>query len=256
MMKIATWNVNSLRVRLPHVLAWLAEHKPDILALQELKMPSDDFPLDVLLQAGYHAAVFGQKTYNGVAVLARTDALTDIQCGIPQFQDEQSRVVAVTYHGVRVINVYVPNGESVDSPKYHYKLTWFEALTRYLREELATHQQLVLLGDFNIAPTDIDVHDPKRWTGKVLCSDKERAEFSAIISMGLHDVFRTLFPEKQEYSWWDYRLEAYKRKWGLRIDHILATKKMMAACQTCVIDEVPRTWERPSDHAPVLAVFS
>lgn len=254
-LRIATWNVNSLRVRLPHVLTWLADHKPDILALQELKIPTDDFPTDALLAAGYHAAVFGQKTYNGVAILSRLDALTHVHHGIPHFEDVQSRVLAATYQDVRIINVYVPNGESVESEKYQYKLAWCEALKKYLQIELATHQKLVLLGDFNIAPHDIDVHDPKRWAGKVLCSDKERAVFQDFLSLGLYDCFRNMSPDAKAYSWWDYRLQAYQRKWGLRIDHLLVTKKMLESCSTCLIDEVPRAWDRPSDHAPVCANF-
>jgi len=255
-MRIATWNVNSLKVRLPHVLTWLAEHQPSILALQELKIPINDFPADEFLTAGYHAAVFGQKTYNGVAILAKTNELTDPQLGMPNFNDEQSRVLAVTYQGVRIIDVYVPNGESVESEKYQYKLRWCDALKAYLKEEMAMHPKLVLLGDFNIAPDDIDVHDPKRWRGKVLFSEQERAEFQAWLSLGLYDCFRQLSPEQKAFTWWDYRLQAYPRKWGLRIDHVLATKAMLATCKKCVIDEAPRTWERPSDHAPVMAEFT
>lgn len=254
-MKIATWNVNSLRVRLPHLLTWLAEHQPDVIALQELKIPTDDFPLDELLKAGYQAEVFGQKTYNGVAILSRKHALTQCQTGIPHFADEQSRVLAATYQDVRIINVYVPNGEHVESDKYQYKMRWCAALKKYLASELAQHQKLILLGDFNIAPEEIDVHDPKRWQGKVLFSDKERAVFQEWLALGLHDVFRELSPDKKAFSWWDYRLQAYPRKWGLRIDHILASNPMLALCKSCVIDEMPRTWERPSDHAPVLATF-
>lgn len=256
MLKVATWNVNSLRVRLPHVLTWLAEHQPDVLVLQELKIETNEFPLDAIRVAGYHAAIFGQKTYNGVAILSRCDALTNITTGIPYFPDEQSRVLAVSYFGVRIINVYVPNGESLESSKYQYKLAWCDALYNYVQSELLVHPNLILLGDFNIAPADIDVHDPKRWQGKVLCSETERAIFQRLLSLGLYDSFRCLDPQAIAYTWWDYRLQAYKRRWGLRIDHLLVTKSMLDVCQACVIDETPRALERPSDHAPVSAVFA
>jgi exodeoxyribonuclease III len=255
-MRIATWNVNSLRVRLPHVLTWLATYQPDVLALQELKLPTDDFPTAELLKAGYHAVVLGQRTYNGVALLARSDQLTECQFGLPHFQDEQARVLSATYQDVRIINVYVPNGESLDSEKYQYKMRWGAALTEHLAAEIRKHAKLIVLGDFNIAPSDLDVHDPKRWQGKVLCSDKERALFQGFLSLGLIDCFRHLYPDKKAYSWWDYRLEAYKRKWGLRIDHLLTTKPLQQTCDECWIDEMPRAWDRPSDHAPVLATFS
>jgi len=254
-MHIATWNVNSLRVRLPHVLAWLAAHQPDVLALQELKIPTDDFPMDDLLAAGYHAVVHGQRTYNGVALLARNAKLTHCQFGMPHFQDTAARVLTATYQDVRIVNVYVPNGESVDSEKYHYKMHFGHALKEYLASEIALHPKLLVLGDFNIAPGDLDVHDPKRWHGKVLCSDKERVLFQGWLSLGLVDCFRELYPDKKAYSWWDYRLQAYPRKWGLRIDHLLTTKTLQKTCSDCVIDETPRTWERPSDHAPVIATF-
>ncbi len=252
---IATWNVNSLRVRLPHVLAWLAENKPQVLALQEIKLTEPDFPYADIKAAGYEAVVSGQRTYNGVALLIRSPA-KDILTDIPHFEDPQRRVLAATIDGVRVINLYVPNGESVNSEKYVYKLNWLTHLTAWLKDELKKHARCVVVGDFNIAPNAIDVHDPKAWEGHVLFSDRERAALQGILDLGFTDLFRAQHPSAQEYSWWDYRMNAFKRKMGLRIDHILVSQALANACERCVIDKAPRALERPSDHAPVAARFS
>ncbi len=251
--KIATWNVNSLRVRLPHVLTWLKDQQPDVLALQETKLPDTDFPLDDIAASDYSAIFSGQRTYNGVALLSRKK-LTDIVTDIPDFSDEQRRVLGATVGDIRIFNLYVPNGQSVGSDKYQYKLNWLQALTNYIAEQMTIYPKMILLGDFNIAPENIDVHDPKLWEGQVLFSQPERRAFQALLSLGLVDCFRHLAPEDQQFTWWDYRLNAFKRKMGLRIDHILASKGLHPS--KCVIDSVPRSWERPSDHAPVLAEFS
>lgn len=252
--KIATWNVNSLRVRLPHVLAWLHEVKPDVLALQEIKMLEADFPLQEIEAAGYHAVVSGQKTYNGVAILSKvkpTHPLTDL----PGLDDPQRRVLFAELGDYCILNLYIPNGESVGSDKYKYKLNWLSKLDSFLKKDLKKHQRLVIVGDFNIAPDEMDVHDPKQWEGSVLFSPPERQAFKDMLAVGFVDCFRAVRPDEKAYSWWDYRLNAYKRNMGLRIDHILASHAMGADCQDCFIDKAPRGWERPSDHAPVVAVF-
>ncbi|MFA7592269.1 MAG: exodeoxyribonuclease III [Thiohalobacteraceae bacterium] len=254
-MKIATWNVNSLRVRLPQVLQWLAGERPDLLALQETKLTDDLFPETDLLAAGYHAVFAGQKTYNGVAILSR-EPLTDIITDIPGLDDPQRRVLAATCGDVRVIDLYVPNGESVDSEKYQYKLDWLDKLTAWLKTELQQHPKLVVVGDFNIAPEDADVHDPEAWRGHVLFSEPERAAFQRLIDLGLCDSFRRFDQPEKSFTWWDYRMNAFRRNLGLRIDHILASQPLCAACTACRIDKVPRGWERPSDHAPVVAEFA
>jgi len=251
--KIATWNVNSLRVRLPHVLAWLSANKPDVIALQEIKMPTEDFPYDEIKEAGYHAAVSGQKTYNGVAILSRKES-TDIITDMPGLDDHQRRVLAATVDSIRILNLYVPNGESVGSEKFQYKLHWLSKLDLFLKQELKKYPKLIVLGDFNIAPANIDVHDPALWDGHVLFSEQERKAFQAILAVGFVDCFRHLSPDAVEYSWWDYRMNAFKRKMGLRIDHILASAAL--DCKACFIDKGPRALERPSDHAPVVAEFS
>ncbi len=253
--KVATWNVNSLRVRLPHVLSWLASAKPDVLALQEIKMLEADFPYDAIREAGYVAAVSGQKTYNGVAVLSR-QASSDLLTDIPDLDDHQRRVLGVTIGSVRLLNLYVPNGESVESEKFKYKLNWLTKLDLFLKNELKKYPQLIVLGDFNIAPAEIDVHDPKRWEGQVLFSTPERQAFQALLQVGFSDCFRQLSPDEKSYSWWDYRMNAYKRNMGLRIDHVLASKPLSLLCEQCYIDQSPRSWERPSDHAPVVAEFA
>jgi exodeoxyribonuclease-3 len=252
--KIATWNVNSLRVRLPHVLTWLADEKPDVLALQETKLTDPDFPTEALQQAGYHAVFSGQKTYNGVAVLSRLPA-TDVLTDLPNQQDPQRRVLGVTIGKLRVLNLYVPNGESVTSDKYRYKLGWLDNLTTFLMAELKKHPNMVVLGDFNIAPEDQDVHDPAVWQGQVLFSEPERTAFQTILQLGFSDCFRLQAQPEKSFSWWDYRLNAFKRNLGLRIDHILASAPLASHFMRCDIDKAPRGWERPSDHAPVMAVF-
>ncbi len=253
-MKLATWNVNSLKVRLPHLLDWLATHTPDAVCLQETKLTDDAFPIAEIEAAGYRALYSGQKTYNGVAILTRTP-VTDPIIGIPGFEDEQKRVLAATVDGTRVICLYIPNGQSVDSDKYQYKLRWLDALQAWLKAELATHARLAVLGDFNIAPEDRDVHDPVAWAGQVLCSEPERAHFQAMLDLGMKDSFRLFEQAEQSFSWWDYRAAGFRRNLGLRIDHILASDALAETCVACQIDKAPRKLERPSDHAPVLAEF-
>ncbi len=251
-MKIATWNVNSLRVRLPHVLDWLAAQSPDVLCLQETKLEDAAFPFAELAAAGYRAAHSGQKTYNGVAILARAEP-ADVACGIPGYDDPQKRLIAATVAGVRVVCAYIPNGQSVDSDKYAYKLGWLAALTAALRNELTRHPDLVLLGDFNIAPEDRDVHDPVAWKDQVLCTAAERDAFRRLTDLGLVDAFRLFEQAEKSYSWWDYRMMAHQRNRGLRIDHILLSRPLAGRCRACAIDRAPRKLERPSDHAPVVA---
>jgi len=252
--RIATWNVNSLRVRLPQLLEWLAASAPDVVALQETKLSDDAFPAEELRAAGYHCLYSGQKTYNGVATLART-ALHEPLRDIPGYDDPQRRVLAASVAGVRVINLYVPNGQSVDSDKYHYKLGWLRALRSWLRQELAAHAQLVVLGDFNIAPEDRDVHDPAAWIGSVHVSPEERAALQATLELGLVDVFRQFEQPPQSFSWWDYRAGSFRRNHGLRIDLLLASAPLAARCTACDIDREPRRAERASDHTPVIATF-
>jgi exodeoxyribonuclease-3 len=251
-MKIATWNVNSLKVRLPHLLDWLVAAQPDVVCLQETKSEDKNFPLAELNAAGYQVAFSGQKTYNGVAILARSE-LADVQANIPGFEDEQKRVIAATVDGVRVVCVYIPNGQSVDSDKYQYKLRWLEALTAWLERELIRHPKLALLGDYNIAPDDRDVYDPEGWRGQVLVSAPERAAFRRLEALGLRDSFRMFEQPEKSYSWWDYRMMAFRRNMGLRIDHILLSGELAARCTGCSIDRAPRKLERPSDHTPVIA---
>jgi len=251
-MKIVTWNVNSLNVRLPHVLDYLKTHKPDVLALQETKTPDEKFPKAEIEAAGYHVVYSGQKTYNGVAVLSKARA-ADVQTGIPDFDDAQRRMLATTINGVRVIDVYIPNGQEVDSEKYEYKLRWLKAFSAYLKEQLTQYGRLVVVGDYNIAPADIDIHDPLRWQGKIMCSAAERQQFCAMLDMGLKDTVRDLHPDEGMHSWWDYRLNAFQRGWGIRIDHVLATAKLQALAGGVHKDERGR--ERPSDHAPVWVEF-
>jgi exodeoxyribonuclease-3 len=251
-MKLATWNVNSLKVRLPHVLEFLAEHKPDALCLQELKLEDASFPAKDVNAAGYQAVFSGQKTYNGVAILAPS-APVDVSMGIPNYDDPQKRVIAATLNGVRVVCVYIPNGEAVESDKYKYKLDWLMKLNAWLKEELARYPKLALLGDYNIAPEDRDVHDPKAWAGKVLFSEPEKAAFKDVLALGLTDSFRLFEQPDKSFSWWDYRMNGFKRNLGLRIDHILVTAELAKSCKSCIIDKNPRAKERPSDHAPVIA---
>ena len=251
-MRLATWNVNSLKVRLPHVLEWLAANQPDVLCVQETKQQDSDFPHAALLQAGYQTVFSGQKTYNGVAILSKAMS-ENVLVGIPNFPDEQKRVISATINGVRVVCVYVPNGQSVDSDKYQYKLSWLAALREWLQQELLRYPDMVVLGDYNIAPEDRDVHDPLAWAGNVLVSEPERAAFRALEALALHDSFRLFDQPERSYTWWDYRMMAFRRKMGLRIDHILLSKTLLPKCTACTIDIEPRKLERPSDHAPVMA---
>ncbi len=254
-MKIAAWNVNSLKVRLPHLLDFLATRAPDVVCLQETKLTDENFPFEALKAAGFDAVHTGQKTYNGVALLSRTP-ITEVSMGIPQLADEQKRVIAGTVEGVRVVCVYCPNGQSLDSDKYAYKLAWFDALAAWLKAELLRYPQLVLLGDFNIAPEDRDVHDPAAWAGNVLVSDEERARFKALLALGLKDSFRLFEQPEKIYSWWDYRMMGFRRNHGLRIDHILLSEPLANACKSSTVDRDMRKLERPSDHAPVVAEIS
>ncbi len=249
-MEITTWNVNSLNVRLPHVLKWLAENPVDVLALQELKLDQDKFPEEAFTEIGYHAVWYGQKTYNGVALISKLPA-EDVSIGFTDFDDPQRRVIAATFGDTRVINVYCVNGEAVGSEKYAYKEKWFASLHNKMKEELANHENVVLLGDFNIAPGDLDVYDPKKWQDKILCSDLERSWLTNLLDLGLTDSFRHLNPEAVDFTWWDYRMNRYQRKQGLRIDLILVTSTILDRTQKVQTDSETRGWERPSDHAPV-----
>ncbi len=253
-MKIATWNVNSLRVRLPQVRQWLAASAPDILCLQETKLADEEFPLAEIEAAGYRAICEGERTYNGVAILSR-EPPSAISRKIAGLSDAQRRLIAASYGGARVLSVYVPNGQEVGSDKYAYKLQWLRRLAEYLRVECKRHPLLALAGDFNIAPQPRDVHDPQRWEGSVLFSEPERAAFGALLALGLVDVFRNFEQPAASFTWWDYRAGAFRRNHGLRIDHILCSPALSAACTACRIDRAPRGWERPSDHAPVIAEF-
>lgn len=254
-LRIATWNVNSLKVRLPQVIAWLQQQQPCLLAVQETKLPDAAFPALELATIGYQACFAGQKTYNGVALCSRSIA-SDIVTDLPLMNDPQRRVLAATINGVRFINLYVPNGQAVGSAKYAYKLAWLERLLAWVALEYAKYPYLAILGDFNIAPADRDVHDPVAWAGQVLCSAAERAAFQALLNLGLQDAFR-LFPQaEQSFTHWDYRAGAFRRNLGLRIDHILLSPALAECCSRCWIDLAPRRMERPSDHAPVVAEFN
>jgi len=254
-MKLATWNVNSLKVRLQHLTDWVARTAPDVVCLQETKLEDAKFPAAELEAAGYRASFYGQKTYNGVAILA-TIPLEDVSSGLPGFPDEQKRVIAATVDGVRVVCLYAPNGQAVGSEKYDYKLRWYAALRGFLAEELARHPRLAVLGDLNVAPEDRDVHDPKAWEGQVLVSEPERAAFRDLLGLGLKDSFRLFEQPEKSFSWWDYRMMGFRRNAGLRIDHILLSAGLASDCTSCAIDKAPRKLERPSDHAPVTAVLS
>lgn len=261
-MQLATWNVNSLKVRLPHLLDWLGRHAVDIVCLQETKLTDDRFPVAALQAAGYRSVFAGQKTYNGVAILLRaatTGEAADVQVNLPGLDDEQKRVLAVTLPcpdaNLRVICAYFPNGQAVGSDKYAYKLRWLGALQAWLKEELQRHPQLALAGDYNIAPEDRDVHDPTAWAGQVLFSEPEKQAFRDLLTLGLADSFRRFEQPDRSYTWWDYRNLAFRRKMGLRIDHILLSAPLAARCTGCRIDLDPRRLEQPSDHAPVIATF-
>jgi exodeoxyribonuclease III len=250
--KIASWNVNSLKVRLPHLLDWLAEQQPDALCLQELKLEDQNFPRAEIEAAGYQVAFSGQKTYNGVALLARAP-IANVVTGNPHFPDKQKRLIAGTVGDTRVICAYMPNGQAVGSDKYDYKLRWLDALVVWLQEELARYPKLALCGDYNIAPDDRDVHDPKSWSGQILCSEPERAAFQRFIGLGLSDSFRLFEQPEKTFSWWDYRMLGFQKNLGLRIDHVLLSTPLAASCSAAGIDRAPRKRERPSDHAPVWA---
>ncbi len=254
-MKIATWNVNSLTARLQHVLDWLAANPVDLLCLQELKMSDDKFPLDVLRAAGYEAAVFGQKTYNGVAMLSLAP-LRDVRRNIGGFEDAHSRVISATLDTpagpLRVVNGYFVNGQAPGSEKFVYKMRWLDGLREWLRAELQTHPRLVLLGDFNIVLEDRDSYDPVGLAETIHHTTEEREHFKALLALGLHDSFRLFEQPPKSYSWWDYRMLGYQKNRGLRIDHILVTEPLLKSVRACTIDRVPRKWEKPSDHAPVV----
>lgn len=250
-MKLVTWNVNSLNVRLPHVQDWLAANQPDVLCLQETKQQDIKFPYEALKEAGYNAVHSGQKTYNGVAIIS-PHPIEDVQFDIPNYEDVQKRVISATINGIRVICVYIPNGQAVDSEKYHYKMGWLEALTAWLKDELVKYPNLVVLGDYNIAPDDRDCHDPAAWEGDILVSPLERDAFEELIALGLHDSFRIFETDGGHYSWWDYRMMGFRRNRGMRIDHLLVSDALKSACTACTIDKAPRKLERPSDHTPVI----
>ena len=251
-MKLVTWNVNSLKVRLTHVLEWLQTNPVDVLCLQETKLTDDKFPIAEINAAGYQVVFSGQKTYNGVAILSR-HPITDVIKNNPLFPDEQQRIIAATISGVRIVCAYIPNGQSVGSDKYEYKLRWLDGLINWLTSELQQHPKLALLGDYNIAPEDADVHDPAAWEGQVLVSEPERAAFKKLCDLNLQDAFR-LFPQAEKlYSWWDYRQMAFRRNRGMRIDHILLSPPLSAICTVCEINKLPRKWEQPSDHTSVIA---
>jgi len=254
-MQLATWNVNSLNVRLPHVLDWLRDNSIDVLCLQETKQEDIKFPYSELKEAGYNAIHSGQKTYNGVAILSK-HPMTDVEHGIASFEDEQKRVISATINGVRVICVYIVNGQAVDSDKYAYKMRWLEALTYWLAEQLKKYPNLVLLGDYNIAPEDRDCHDPAAWIGQILVSPREREAFEKLTQLGLHDSFRLFEQPEKSFSWWDYRMMGFRRNFGMRIDHILVSDALKNKVESCIIDKAPRKLERPSDHTPVVLTLS
>ena len=251
-MKIASWNVNSLKVRLPHLLDWLAEAQPDVVCLQELKLEDQNFPRAEIEAAGYHAAFAGQKTYNGVALLAKAP-IGEVTVGNPLFVDEQKRLISGTVDGIRVVCAYMPNGQEVGCDKYDYKLRWLAALADWLSSELQAYPRLALCGDYNIAPDERDVHDPQRWQDCILVSEPERAAFRRFIELGLADSFRLFAQPEKTFSWWDYRMLGFQKNQGLRIDHILLSAPLAAQCSAAGIDRAPRKRERPSDHAPVWA---
>lgn len=250
-MKFATWNVNSLNVRLPHVIDWLNETQPDVLCLQETKQEDSKFPYQALREIGYDAVHIGQKTYNGVAIISR-HPMSELQQNIPAFEDDQQRVIAATIHDMRVVCAYIPNGQAVDSDKYQYKLRWLKALQDWLKSELSRYPKLLLLGDYNIAPEDQDCHDPAAWVGQVLVSEPERAAFKQLLELGLHDSFRLFEQPEKSFSWWDYRMAGFRRNLGMRIDHILVSEALKPQCSAAYIDKAPRKLERPSDHTPVV----
>ncbi len=255
-MKLATWNVNSLAVRLPQLLDWLGRERPDAIVLQETKLTDDKFPAAELTAAGWESAWFGQKTYNGVALLYRAgDAADGLVRNIPGFEDDQARVIAGTVCGLRIVGAYFPNGQAPGSDKFAYKMRWLDALRAWLEVELTRHPRLVLLGDFNIAPEDRDVYDPVAWAGQIHCTDEERAHFRALLGLGLVDAFRLFDQPPKSWSWWDYRNLAFRKNQGLRIDHVLVSAPLAPQVSACAIDKAQRKAERPSDHAPVIVTL-
>lgn len=254
-MKIASWNVNSLKVRLPHLLDWLAANQPDILGLQETKTVDENFPASEIRAAGYHVVFAGQKTYNGVAVLSKQPAI-DVVTDIPGLDDHQRRVLGCTIGDISLLNLYVPNGSEVGSEKFDYKLNWLDKLAHYIEGQLKEHKNFIAMGDFNIAPDDRDVHDPEAWREKILCSTPEREALQRLFTLGMSDTFRLFEQEENIFSWWDYRAAGFRRNHGLRIDLILASPAMRERCTASYIDKAPRKLERPSDHAPVIAEFT
>jgi exodeoxyribonuclease-3 len=253
-LKIATWNVNSLAVRLPQLLEWLAANPVDAIVLQETKLTDDKFPAAAIEEAGYHAQWFGQRTYNGVALLSRSPA-ADVQRNIPGFADDSARVIAGTVQGIRVVGGYFPNGQAPGTDKFAYKMAWLNGLRTWLADELRRHPQLMLLGDFNIAPDDRDVYDPVAWAGQIHCTDEEREHFRQLVALGLHDAFRMFEQPPKSWSWWDYRNLAFRKNQGLRIDIILVSELLRSSISACHIDRMPRKNERPSDHTPVVVTL-
>ena len=254
-MKLATWNVNSLNVRLPHLLDWLAKAQPDVMCLQETKLEDAKFPAAALKEAGYEALFAGQRSYNGVAILSKLP-LEAVERGIGGWEDTQQRVISATVGGMRIVCVYVPNGEVIGSEKFDYKMRWIAALRAWLTRELARHGLLAVAGDYNIAPEARDVHDPAAWADKIHFTPPEREALASLVDTGLVDAFRLFDQPERSYTWWDYRMMAFRRKMGLRIDHILLSRELAARCTACTIDVEPRRLERPSDHAPVMAELS
>ena len=253
-MKIASWNVNSLNVRLPQVLKWLESARPDVLALQETKLSDEKFPAGEIEAAGYHVVFSGQKTYNGVALLSK-QPIDEVITDLPGLEDPQRRILGATIGGVRILNLYVVNGQEVGTEKFNYKLEWLAKVYDYIAKDMKQHERYVILGDFNIAPADADVYDPQAWEERILCSTPEREALQRILSLGFSDSFRLFKQETEQFSWWDYRMNAFRRNRGLRIDLILVNKALVGQCRSSVIDKAPRSWERPSDHAPVIAEF-
>ncbi len=254
-MKIASWNVNSLKVRLPQVINWLESHQPDILALQETKLQNEKFPVEEIKEAGYQVIFSGQKTYNGMAIISRL-AAENIVTDIPGLNDPQRRILGANIGNLRVLNLYVVNGQELESEKYQYKLDWLSKVTQFIREDLKNNSHYVVLGDFNIIPADEDSYDPEVWHNRIFCSDPEREALQEIIKLGFKDSFRLFDQEENTFSWWDYRQVAFRRNRGLRIDLILASNALAKNCQSSIIDKEPRKLERPSDHAPVVAEFN
>ena len=252
-MKIASWNVNSLKVRLPHVLLWLEKTQPDVLVLQETKTIDENFPAEEIMAAGYQVVYSGQKTYNGVAILCKEQYLIeDVVTDLPSLEDPQRRILAATINGVRILNLYVVNGAEVGSEKFDYKLNWLEKVTDWVTEQSQQYKKMVILGDFNIAPDDRDVHNPKSWHERILCSTPERNALKKLLNIGFTDSFRLFEQEEKTYSWWDYRSGGFDKNMGLRIDLILVSQLLTEQCIASYIDPEPRAWERPSDHAPVI----